>query len=102
MSENTMVRVSLGKRRSGKTDWDRIDRMSDAGIDAATAADSDWEGAETIDWSKAEIVTPTAKRAISIRLDSDILDFFREAGSGYQKRINAVLRAYVRERGKRS
>jgi uncharacterized protein (DUF4415 family) len=34
------------------------------------------------------------KEAISLRLDADVLDWFRARGPGYQTRINAVLRAY--------
>ena len=40
-------------------------------------------------------VVPPKKRAISIRLDEDVLDFFRDGGAGYQRRMNAVLRSYM-------
>lgn len=45
-------------------------------------------------WMKA-VEMPHAKRQITLRLDADILDFFRYQGARYQTRINAVLRAYV-------
>lgn len=45
-------------------------------------------------WAKAEVRPPLTKSAISIRLDEDILDWFKSQGKGYQSRINAVLRAY--------
>jgi uncharacterized protein (DUF4415 family) len=35
-----------------------------------------------------------AKTSISLRVDSDVLDWFKAQGSGYQTRINAVLRAF--------
>jgi uncharacterized protein (DUF4415 family) len=38
---------------------------------------------------------PELKRQITLRLDADVLDFFRHTGSRYQTRINAVLRSYV-------
>jgi uncharacterized protein (DUF4415 family) len=38
---------------------------------------------------------PATKKAVSIRLDSDVLSWFRKKGRRYQSRINAVLRAYV-------
>lgn len=38
---------------------------------------------------------PPRKEAISLRLDADVLDWFRARGPGYQTRINAVLRAYM-------
>ncbi|ALQ94166.1 hypothetical protein XFUD_02250 [Xylella fastidiosa] len=60
---------------------------------------------ERIDYSDApclpdaEWVKPTelpdAKRQITLRIDADVLDFFRNTGKRYQTRINAVLRSYV-------
>jgi uncharacterized protein (DUF4415 family) len=74
------------------------DERDDAEIDAAIASDPDWAEFEPIDWSKAEVVIPPKKQAISIRLDQDLIDFFKKEGPGYQRRINAVLRGYMRER----
>lgn len=72
--------------------------ITDAEIDAAVASDPDWAEFEPIDWSKAEVVIPPKKQAISIRLDQDLIDYFKAQGPGYQRRINAVLRSYVMER----
>ncbi len=72
--------------------------MTDAEIDAAVASDPDWAEFEPIDWSKAEVVVPPKKQAISIRLDEDLIDYFKAEGPGYQRRINAVLRSYVKQR----
>ena len=47
-----------------------------------------------IDWTK-NVTLPTPKPTISIRLDADVLAFFKARGKGYQTRINAVLKAYV-------
>ena len=52
------------------------------------------------DWSKAVFVEPPLKKPISIRLDADILAFFKDSGSGYQRRINQVLRSYMEQRRK--
>ncbi|MGH8552575.1 MAG: BrnA antitoxin family protein, partial [Methylococcales bacterium] len=41
---------------------------------------------------------PPPKKEIHIRLDTDILDWFKSHGTGYQARINAVLRSYVQAR----
>jgi uncharacterized protein (DUF4415 family) len=46
-------------------------------------------------WDEAAVVVPTPKRAVSIRLDEDVLDWFRRSGPRYQTRMNAVLRLYV-------
>lgn len=86
------------ERRAGGTDWDRLDAISDADIERAVADDPD-AAPLGIDWSKAELVAPS-KTQISIRLDDDILAFFKAAGAGYQSRINAVLRHYMAERKK--
>ncbi len=46
-------------------------------------------------WQNARIVVPVSKQAISIRLDTDVIEWFRATGPKYQTRINAVLRSYV-------
>jgi uncharacterized protein (DUF4415 family) len=86
------------KRGESKTDWARVDAMTDADIAEAMRNDPDWADLIDIDWSNATIVHPRSKHAISIRLDKDIVDFFKSTGKGYQTRINAVLRYYVEEK----
>jgi uncharacterized protein (DUF4415 family) len=46
-------------------------------------------------WAAATPVLPTAKVPISLRVDADVLEFFRETGPRYQSRMNAVLRSYM-------
>lgn len=46
-------------------------------------------------WDEAEIVTPPPKEAISMRVDIDVLQWFRSQGPRYQTRMNAVLRSYM-------
>ena len=46
-------------------------------------------------WANTKIVKPITKQAVSIRLDSDILEWFKSQGKGYQSTINNVLRTYV-------
>lgn len=48
-------------------------------------------------WQGARVVTPVAKQAISLRLDTDVIAWFRAAGPRYQTRMNAVLRSYVEQ-----
>jgi uncharacterized protein (DUF4415 family) len=43
---------------------------------------------------------PAAKTHLSLRLDEDVVDWFKRQGAGYQTRMNAVLRAYVRHKAK--
>ncbi|MFC1463188.1 BrnA antitoxin family protein [Verrucomicrobiota bacterium] len=46
-------------------------------------------------FSRAQVRMPKRKKSVSLRLDPDVLDWFKHEGRGYQTRINAVLRAYV-------
>ena len=84
-------------RGESQTDWARVDAMTDEDIERAMRDDPDWKDFMDIDWSKARMVIPDKKKAISIRLDPDIIDFFQATGKGYQTRINAVLRHFVDE-----
>lgn len=105
MSEENMKRYSIEDiermiaNGESKTDWARVEAQTDEELEAALADDPDWVGWE-VDWSKAVLVVPRVKRAISIRLDSDIIDFFKQEGPGYQSRMNEVLRYYMENRKK--
>lgn len=46
-------------------------------------------------WKDAKIFMPQHKIHISLRLDEDIINYFKEEGKGYQSRINAILKAYI-------
>jgi uncharacterized protein (DUF4415 family) len=85
------------ERMKSKTDWASLRAMTEEEIEAAARADPEWEGLLDIDWSKAVLVMPRRKEAISIRLDEDVLAFFKTLGSGYQTRINAVLRHFMEQ-----
>lgn len=101
MKEKNITVVSRDDPRRGKTDFEYLDRVTDAEIEAAMARDPEWAGFQEIDWSDAVLVVPSKKRAISIRVDDDVLDFFKKEGAGYQRRINAVLRSYMQARRKK-
>ena len=49
-------------------------------------------------WTRVRIVEPTRKTTISLRIDPDVLDWFKAEGKGHLTRINAVLRSYVEAR----
>lgn len=46
-------------------------------------------------WAAADVVVPSRKRAISLRVDQDVLAWFKRQGPRYQTKMNAVLRTYV-------
>lgn len=79
------------------SDWGRVDALTDADIERAINDDPD--AAPILDeafWRNARILDPRHdKSTITMRVDDDVLDFFKRGGSGYQSRMNAVLRAYV-------
>jgi uncharacterized protein (DUF4415 family) len=84
-----------------QSDWARINAMTEDEIRRSEEGDPELEGLEDMDWSQAEWVDYRAKRPISIRLDADVLEYFKAAGPRYQSRINAVLKSYVRACEKR-
>ncbi|WP_354052557.1 BrnA antitoxin family protein [Bradyrhizobium sp. LB12.1] len=94
-----MITVSRDFPRKGKTDWARVDALTDEDIAKAVANDPDAAPID-IDWSDAVLVIPPKKKAISIRVDEDVLDFFKRDGEGYQRRMNAVLRSYMEQKSK--
>jgi uncharacterized protein (DUF4415 family) len=55
---------------------------------------------QDVDWSQAALPMPAKKKAISIRVDEDVLEFFKSDGAGYQRRINAVLRSFMEQKRK--
>lgn len=79
----------------GKTDWARVAALTDEDIAKAVASDPDTFIPDKAWWRRARVVVPTAKKLVSLRLDADVLTWFRAQGPGYQTRINAVLRSYV-------
>lgn len=77
-----------------ETDYARLDALSAAKIESI--AESDIEGAPMSDeeWARAEIRRPV-KKPVGLKLDDDVLSWFKSQGRGYQTRINAVLRRYI-------
>ena len=72
----------------------RLRRVTDTEVRRTSPADL--ADLPTDFWDEAELVAPASKRAVSIRLDEDVLDWFRRSGPRYQTRMNAVLRMYVK------
>ena len=46
-------------------------------------------------WKSARVVLPPGKTSVHLRLDRDVVEWFRSHGKGHLTRMNAVLRAYV-------
>jgi uncharacterized protein (DUF4415 family) len=75
--------------KASGTDWKRLAKTDDTQIDTSDVAELGDEFFE-----RAELHVPP-KQAVTMRLDADVLNWFKEQGQGYQTRINKLLRAYM-------
>jgi uncharacterized protein (DUF4415 family) len=100
MKSERIIKRKWGERRKGKTDWAAVEALTDEEIEEAVRNDPDAVPLD-FDWSGAVLVIPPKKKAISIRVDEDVLDYFKKEGVGYQRRINAVLRSYMQQKHKK-
>ena len=80
----------------GRADLARLRRVSEREIQATSPP-------ELVDlpddfWDHAKVVEPSTKQPISLRVDADVLQWFKTQGPRYQSRINAVLRSYMMQR----
>lgn len=83
------------------TDHAGLASLLDEDIEHMASSDPDHPGLDDDFWATVGAPAP-AKEAISIKLDSDVLRYFRKDGKGYQTRISAVLRSYMRAEHKAS
>ena len=93
MKKNTI------SKKSG-TDFKRLDAMTDDDIDLSDIPEVTPEM-----FAKGVVrrgLKPIVKRQLTLRLDSDVIDWFRSQGGGYQTRMNALLRAYMDEQKRTS
>jgi uncharacterized protein (DUF4415 family) len=98
MSEKRIVRYTRDQiPAEGGSDWARLRAMSDEEIERNAAEDPDNPPLSADELARAELVYPEdrIKVPVYIRLDPDIVDFFKSNGPGYQTRINAALREHV-------
>jgi len=77
-----------------RTNWQRLRSLTDKQIRAGLHRDPDVNPTDETFWTKAKLVMPRSKKTVTMRLDADLLDWFR-GNPGYQTRINAILRAYM-------
>jgi uncharacterized protein (DUF4415 family) len=82
----------------GKSSRSRLARLTDAQIEEMAVSDPDHPALDAAFWREVDRLP--RKEAISIKLDDDVLSFFRRQGRGYQTRINAVLRRYMQSQRK--
>jgi uncharacterized protein (DUF4415 family) len=81
-------------KRAAGTDWNHLRRMSAATIRKRIESDPSAHPTDAAFWKRAKVVMPKPKEIVTMRLDADLLRWFRQQ-PGYQTRINAILRAYM-------
>jgi uncharacterized protein (DUF4415 family) len=94
MSAAPTGKTSRRKRAEPRTNWKRLRSMTDAEVHASVTRDPGIDPTDEVFWAKAKVVMPRPKKTVTMRLDADLLEWFR-GSRGYQTRINAVLRAYM-------
>jgi len=79
------------------TNWAKVNATTGAKLEASIRADSDDIHSEP-DWTLSVMGVPAPKDHINIRIDHDVLEWFKKNGKGYQTLMNNVLRAFVQTR----
>ncbi|HEX9423985.1 MAG TPA: BrnA antitoxin family protein [Pyrinomonadaceae bacterium] len=89
-------RSTTKKSETDQTDWKRIDAMKDEDIDFSDIPEITPEMfARAVRRRNFEPIP--RKRQLTLRVDSDVIDWYKKQGPGYQTRINSLLRAYMKE-----
>lgn len=91
---------AMRRRGEDRTDWAKVDAMTEADLERAIAEDEDERDLDP-DWTRAELVLPRPRQSVHLRLDPEVVDFFKAGGKGHITRMQAVLRAYVDARKRR-
>lgn len=80
--------------KKSRTDWKRVDALKDNDIDLSDVPEVSPEM-----FARAIVrrgLKPVSRKAqLTLRVDNDVLDWFKKQGHGYQTKINALLRAYM-------
>ncbi len=83
--KSTIARYSL----------DQVRAMRERGEDKTSLAAPEAESLGADFWKSARVVMPRGKTSVHLRLDSDVVEWFKSSGKGHLTRMNAVLKAYV-------
>ena len=81
-------------RGRSRTDLKKVDAMTDAELERIIAEDEDERDLQP-DWTRAKLVLVEPKQSIHLRLEQEIIDYFKAQGKGHISRMQAVLKAYV-------
>ena len=98
MSAKRITRINVkdfSKLKKGRTDRARARAARDEDIDFSDIPEISEEEIARARWTAPRRGN---KVTISMRMDPELLDWFRRTGRGYQSRMHAVLRAFVQAR----
>ena len=82
------------KRADSRTDLIKVDAMTDEELERRIGEDQDELDLQP-DWTRAKLVLSAPKQSVHLRLEQEIIDFFKAHGKGHIARMQAVLKAYV-------
>lgn len=96
MNAKRTARHTPRLRQGGKTDWARVEALTDRDVEKAIESDADAAPLLDREWfEKARLIMPERKIPLALRVDRDVVQWFKQQGPRYQTRMNAVLRAYM-------
>jgi uncharacterized protein (DUF4415 family) len=92
------------REAEAKTDWERVSATTNAEVEASAQADTGAPPPDEEFWRTVRVVMPEpriAKRHQGMRLDAEIIDWFKAQGPGWRTRMNAVLKSFVEAQKRR-
>jgi uncharacterized protein (DUF4415 family) len=103
MKKNRITNISFeeAKKLKSQTDSARVDALRDEDIDLSDVPEVTPEMWARAVVKRGGVAVKPAKPQITIRIDADVLEWFRARGRGYQSEMSALLRAYMEEHAKR-
>jgi len=93
------------QKRGTKTNWARLDALTDQEIEAQAIADYEESGYPDFDgpsWAGLPPGIGVPKKQLTVRIDQDVIDWYKAQGKSYQTRMNAVLRHYMERHEKKT
>ena len=90
-----MTGNKAAKPDEDRADWARINAFTDDEIERMAIEDEENPATTEADWAEGFVALPPRKTRIHASVDSDVVEWFRSQGRGYQTRMNAVLRRYM-------
>ena len=88
---------AMREKGLSRSDFSRTDAMTEEELQEARENDPTAALTPTPEeWDSLIVEPPLTKEPISLRIDADVIAWFKSTGKGYQTRINSVLRTYMK------